>query len=103
MTGITIAKINKGRYWISVTDAAEELKCSKRKVFDILNEMEALEGKRYPSGITAEIGANKIIDRLALNDYVRHRKKLKAGLKVGAYEPRREAWSLGYVEEYVYD
>lgn len=96
---IVITKVNKGRYWISVTDAAEELKCSKRKVYDILNEMEALEGKRYPIGVTAEIGANRIADRLALNDYIRHRKELKAGIKVKAYEPRKEAWSLGYTEE----
>ncbi len=65
--------------------------------------MEALEGKRYPVGVTAEIGANRIADRLALNDYVRHRKKLKAGLKVEAYEPKKEAWSLGYTEEEVRD
>jgi hypothetical protein len=53
--------------------------------------------------VTAEIGANRIADRLALNDYIRHRKELKAGIKVKAYEPQKEAWSLGYTEEDIKD
>lgn len=64
--------------------------------------MEELEGKRYPT-VTAEIGAHIIVDRLALNDYVRHRKKLKNRLKVEPYNPTEEARLLGYYGEEIKD
>lgn len=67
-----------------------------------MSEMQALEGKRYPT-VTAEIGAHIIVDHLALNDYVRSREKLKAGLKVEPYNPGEEARLLGYYGEEIRD
>ena len=67
-----------------------------------MSEMQAFEGKRYPV-VTAEIGAHIIVDRLALNDYVRSREKLKAGLKIEPYNPGEEARLLGYYGEEIRD
>lgn len=102
-TDINIAKIHhRSVDWIKLSDIKDLLHCSYNTARAIVGEMEELEGKRYPT-VTAEIGAHIIVDRLALNDYVRHRKKLKNRLKVEPYNPTEEARLLGYYGEEIKD
>ena len=102
MGDIGITKIrHRPSEWISKQEAAEMLHCTTETLRHRVREMEALEGSRYPQGVTAVIGSTLIIDRLALNDYVRHMKKIKAGINVAPYNPVEEARLLGYVDEEV--
>ena len=104
MTEINITRIRKRPSdWISKNEAAIMLHCTKETMRHRVREMEALEGSRYPIGITSQIGSTLIIDRLALNDYVRNMKRIKAGLIVPPYNPVEEARLLGYTDEEVVD
>ena len=96
---INITKLHhRSPDWIKMQDIKDLLHCSYNTARAIVGEMQALEGKRYPT-VTAEIGAHIIVDRLALNDYVRNRQGLKNKLKVAAYNPTEEARLLGYYGE----
>jgi len=104
MNEINITKIRKRQSdWISKKEAAAMLHCTNETMRHRVREMEALEGKRYPIGVTSQIGSTLIIDRLALNDYVRYMKRIKAGLIVPPYNPVEEARLLGYADEEVKD
>lgn len=102
-TNISITKLHhRADEWVKLADIKTLLHCSYNTARAIVAEMQALEGKRYPT-VTAEIGAHIIVDHLALNDYVRSREKLKAGLKVEPYNPGEEARLLGYYGEEIRD
>ena len=86
--------------WITKAEAQEIMHCSHNTMNKIVNEMEALVGKRYRLDVTAEgISKSKLIDRLALNDYVRNRKRLMRHMTCPPYDPMAEAWALAYYTE----
>lgn len=104
MQEISITKIRpRPSEWISKQEAAEMLHCNLGTIRKRVREMEDLEGTRYPIGITANIGSQLIIDRLALNDYIRHMKQIKAGIKCEPYDPVEQARLLGYADERLAD
>lgn len=95
---IVITKVkHKADEWISFQDALQTYKCDQRTLRRILEEMN-ISG-RYPAQITTKIGRNRIIDRLALDDYVRNRERLTCGAEVDPYDPGKIAFMLGYKEE----
>ena len=102
---MNITKVrNRASEWITKSDAQELCHVSHNTMTKIVKEMESLVGSRYKFPVTAEgISNSKLIDRLALNDYVRHRRQLRNNLKCDPYDPTVEAWSLGYYDKEVSD
>lgn len=95
---IVITKVkHKADEWISFQDACKTYQCVPRTLQRILDEMK-ISG-RYPAEITAKIGRQRIVDRLALDDYIRNRERLSCGAHVDPYDPGKIAFMLGYKEE----
>lgn len=95
---IVITKVkHKADEWISFQDACKTYQCVPRTLQRILDEMK-ISG-RYPVEITAKIGRQRIVDRLALDDYIRNRERLSCGAHVDPYDPWKIAFMLGYKEE----
>ena len=89
-------------YWVTQDEAMEIMHCKKRTVYDLIKEMKAYEGSRYPHGITSQIGREKLIDQLVLQDYMRNRDRLKnknLTKHVEPYDPVLQARLLGFYEE----
>lgn len=88
--------------WITRAEAQEVLHCSHNTMAKILAEMRDQVGKRYKYPITAEhITHTVLIDRLALNDYMRYRKHILNKITIPPYDPKGEAWALGYYDEVI--
>ena len=88
--------------WVTKAEAQMIAHCSHNTMTKIIKEMEALVGSRYPAPVTAEgISKTKLIDRLALNDYIRHRTELRAKIPCAAYDPFFEVQMLGYYDQEV--
>ncbi len=88
--------------WVTQDEIAEIIHASKRTVFNIVQEIEALEGERYPVGSTSRPGNVKVVDRLVLQDYIRYRKQIREknlARKLEPYDPRKQARLLGYFDE----
>ncbi len=102
---IAITKIHhRFDEWVDMEQAAVIMHCCKRTVMNCLSEMEALVGDRYEEPVTAQIGEVKVIDRLALTDFIRHRKQLKnrnLAKRLEPYNPAKQAKLLGYFDEIV--
>lgn len=90
--------------WVTKSEAQEIAHCSHNTIDKIIKEMEALVNTRYHYPITAVgISNTKLIDRLALNDYIRNRSFLQNKIRCNPYDPKREAIALGYVDQEVRD
>lgn len=98
---INITKVrHRPSDWVTKAEAQEIVHCSHTTMTKIIKEMEKLVGVRYRFPVTAEgISNAKLIDRLALNDYVRNRVKLRNNIPCAPYDPTAEAWGLGYYTE----
>ena len=106
MRGGEKLNVTKVRYrpadWVTKADAQEILHCSHNTMARIIAEMESQVGSRYKLKVTADgITHSKLIDRLALNDYMRNRKALRNKIPVPPYDPKAEAWALGYYDQEV--
>lgn len=98
---INITKVrHRPSDWVTKAEAQEILHCSHTTMTKIIKEMEALVGVRYRLPVTVDgISNAKLIDRLALSDYSRNRKKLIRKIPCPPYDPTDEAWFLGYYTE----
>ena len=94
--------IYRPHYWVTKAEAQTICHCSHNTMVRIIAEMEDQVGKRYKSKVTAEgITHSKLIDQLALNDYMKYRKALRNKLPVPPYNPSLEYWALGHDEREV--
>lgn len=87
--------------WVTKAEAQKIARCSHNTMTKIMKEMEKLVGTRYRLPVTSEgIAKSKLIDRYALNDYVRNRRNLINHIPCAPYDPVAEAhYSGDYTEE----
>lgn len=94
---IAITKIqNDPPTFLTNAEAQKIAHCSYNTIVKIVKEMENLVGSRYKAAVTIDgISNKKLIDRLAFNDYIRNREKIRNKIPCAPYDPRLERWLLG--------